>query len=225
MASTDGALDRRSRVESVPRQVHRALVLERVSSGGNLAPRTRRGPAFHATKGPPLSTSSARPNGHRDRLYVDALALPLESQGGEYHHSERIAGCKSFGIWPLAQAAEVCFGTAQWPAERLVPQVSIEFDVADAAAVGPAALELEQAGYGCCTHRARSRGVRRWPGCSHRRARRSGSRTPLCCTTKTHRRRDNQVPSVCRPPGCLVGETRYRFASTAVVQSRGSGAL
>jgi hypothetical protein len=98
-------------------------------------------------KGPPLSTSSARPNGHRDRLYVDALALPLESQGGEYHHSERIAGCKSFGIWPLAQAAEACFGTAQWPAERLVPQVSIEFDVADAAAVGPAALELEQAGY------------------------------------------------------------------------------
>jgi hypothetical protein len=28
-----------------------------------------------------------------------------------------------------------------------VPQVSIEFDVTDAAAVGPAALELPQAGY------------------------------------------------------------------------------
>ena len=28
-----------------------------------------------------------------------------------------------------------------------MPQVSIEFDVADAAAVGPAAGELEQAGY------------------------------------------------------------------------------
>ena len=81
------------------------------------------------------------------KLYVDALGLPLESEGGDYHHSEQIAGCKSFGIWPLAQAAEACFGTAQWPAERLVPQVSIEFDVADAAAVGPAALELEQAGY------------------------------------------------------------------------------
>jgi catechol 2,3-dioxygenase-like lactoylglutathione lyase family enzyme len=81
------------------------------------------------------------------RLFVDALGLPLESQGGDYHHSERIAGCKSFGIWPLAQAAEACFGTPQWPAGRPVPQISIEFDVPDAAAVGPAATELEQAGY------------------------------------------------------------------------------
>ena len=81
------------------------------------------------------------------KLYVDALGLPLDSDGGDYHHSEQIAGCKSFGIWPLAQAAEACFGTPQWPAERPVPQVSIEFDVADAAAVGPAARELQQAGY------------------------------------------------------------------------------
>ena len=33
------------------------------------------------------------------KLYVDALRLPLESKGGEYHHSEQLAGCKSFGIW------------------------------------------------------------------------------------------------------------------------------
>ena len=81
------------------------------------------------------------------KLYVDALGLPLESQSGGYHHSEQIAACKSFGIWPLTQAAEACFGTPQWPAGRPVPQVSIEFDVADAAAVGPAARQLEQAGY------------------------------------------------------------------------------
>jgi catechol 2,3-dioxygenase-like lactoylglutathione lyase family enzyme len=80
-------------------------------------------------------------------LYVDALGLPLEGEGDGYYHSERIAGCKSFGIWPLSQAAEACFGTDQWPAERTVPQVSIEFDVADPAAVGPAARELEQAGH------------------------------------------------------------------------------
>ncbi len=79
------------------------------------------------------------------KLYVDALALPLS--GGDYLHSERVAGCKSFGIWPLSQAAEACFGTPQWPAERTVPQVSIEFDVADAAAVGLAAQELKQDGY------------------------------------------------------------------------------
>jgi catechol 2,3-dioxygenase-like lactoylglutathione lyase family enzyme len=78
------------------------------------------------------------------KLYVDTLGLPLESHGDDYHHSEHIAGCKSFGIWPLSQAAEACFGTSQWPAERPLPQVSIEFDVADAAAVTPAARELEQ---------------------------------------------------------------------------------
>jgi len=80
-------------------------------------------------------------------LYVRALGLPLEGEGNGYHHSERIAGCKSFGIWPLSQAAQACFGTPEWPAERPVPQVSIEFDVADAGAVGTAARELEQAGY------------------------------------------------------------------------------
>jgi catechol 2,3-dioxygenase-like lactoylglutathione lyase family enzyme len=81
------------------------------------------------------------------RLYVEALGLPLEGQGDGYRHSETIGGCKSFGIWPLTQAAEACFGTAQWPAERPVPQISIEFDVADAAAVGKAAQELQQTGY------------------------------------------------------------------------------
>ena len=80
-------------------------------------------------------------------LYVGALGLPLEGRGEGYYHSEQVAGCKSFGIWPLSQAAEACFGSAEWPAERPVPQVSIEFDVGDATAVGPAAQELEQAGY------------------------------------------------------------------------------
>jgi catechol 2,3-dioxygenase-like lactoylglutathione lyase family enzyme len=82
------------------------------------------------------------------KLYVDTLGLPLESgAGGEYHHSEEIDGCKHFGVWPLSQAAEACFGTTQWPAERPVPQVSIEFDVANASKVGAAAQELQQAGY------------------------------------------------------------------------------
>ncbi|MHB8452302.1 MAG: VOC family protein [Mycobacteriales bacterium] len=80
-------------------------------------------------------------------LYVEALGLPLQGEHDRYCHSEQIAGCKSFGIWPLSQAARARFGTDQWPAERPVPQVSIEFDVADAAAVVPAARELEQAGY------------------------------------------------------------------------------
>jgi catechol 2,3-dioxygenase-like lactoylglutathione lyase family enzyme len=81
------------------------------------------------------------------KLYVDDLGLPLEGDGGDYRHSEQIAGCKSFGIWPLSQAAEACFGTSRWPDARPVPQVSIEFDVEDAAAVGRAAQELEQSGH------------------------------------------------------------------------------
>ena len=82
------------------------------------------------------------------KLYVDTLGLPLEGVGSDgYHHSEQIRGCKSFGVWPLSQAAEACFGTAEWPADRPVPQASIEFDVADAEAVSAAADELEQAGH------------------------------------------------------------------------------
>jgi catechol 2,3-dioxygenase-like lactoylglutathione lyase family enzyme len=81
------------------------------------------------------------------KLYVDTLGLPLDGDAGDYQHSEQIDGCKSFGVWPLSQAAEACFGTPEWPAGRPVPQVSIEFDVGDAAAVIPAVQELEQAGF------------------------------------------------------------------------------
>jgi catechol 2,3-dioxygenase-like lactoylglutathione lyase family enzyme len=93
-----------------------------------------------------VAVITPHPSASRD-FYVGALGLPLEGQDSGYRHSEQIAGCKSFGIWPLSQAAEACFGTPDWPAERPVPQVSIEFDVGDAAAVGPAVQELEQLGY------------------------------------------------------------------------------
>jgi catechol 2,3-dioxygenase-like lactoylglutathione lyase family enzyme len=86
------------------------------------------------------------PQSHR--LYVDTLGLPLASQSGdEYLHSEQLPGCKHFGVWPLSQAAQACFGTEQWPADLPVPQASVEFDVADAAAVQAAADELAAAGY------------------------------------------------------------------------------
>ncbi len=80
------------------------------------------------------------------RLYVDAIGLPLEGQE-DYIHSETIDGSKSFGVWPLAEAAHACFGTSEWPAERTVPQASIEFEVADAEAVSAAGAELQAAGY------------------------------------------------------------------------------
>jgi catechol 2,3-dioxygenase-like lactoylglutathione lyase family enzyme len=81
-------------------------------------------------------------------LYVDALHLPLESDtGGEYFHSERIEGSKHFGVWPLAQAAQACFGTDVWPADQPVPQASIEFEVQDPDAVAAAADELRERGF------------------------------------------------------------------------------
>jgi catechol 2,3-dioxygenase-like lactoylglutathione lyase family enzyme len=81
-------------------------------------------------------------------LYVDALGLPLEaSAGGDYFHSERIGGSKHFGVWPLRDAAKACFGRDEWPADRPVPQVSIEFEVEDAGAVAKAADELEARGF------------------------------------------------------------------------------
>jgi catechol 2,3-dioxygenase-like lactoylglutathione lyase family enzyme len=79
------------------------------------------------------------------RLYVETLGLPLE--GGEYFRSEHLAGVKHFGVWPLPQAAKACFGEKQWPAHLPVPQVSIEFEVADRAAVDDASAELAGAGY------------------------------------------------------------------------------
>jgi catechol 2,3-dioxygenase-like lactoylglutathione lyase family enzyme len=82
------------------------------------------------------------------RLYVDALGLPLGNEnGGEYVWTDRLEGVKHFGVWPLSQAAEACFGTSEWPSGRAVPQVSIEFEVADAASVQAAADELEAAGH------------------------------------------------------------------------------
>jgi catechol 2,3-dioxygenase-like lactoylglutathione lyase family enzyme len=80
-------------------------------------------------------------------LFVDALGLPLERMGGEYFASEHIAGSKHFGVWPLAEAATACFGTPEWPADRPVPQVSIEFELRDGDAVADGAAELERAGF------------------------------------------------------------------------------
>ena len=83
------------------------------------------------------------------KLYLGTLGLPLEGAESEpsYIHTESLDGAKHFGVWPLEQAAEACFGTKTWPEETPIPQASIEFEVADAPAVGPAAEELRAAGY------------------------------------------------------------------------------
>ena len=81
------------------------------------------------------------------RLFIDALGLPLEGEGDGYHSSGSIAGSKHFGVWPLSEAAQACFGVAEWPADHVVPQASIEFEVEDADAVAAAGEELQRAGF------------------------------------------------------------------------------
>jgi catechol 2,3-dioxygenase-like lactoylglutathione lyase family enzyme len=93
-----------------------------------------------------MAVVAADPSQSR-KLFMDALGLPLEGEGDGYYSSGRIPGSKHFGVWPLSEAAEACFGTPVWPAGRVVPQASIEFEVADADAVEAAGGELERAGY------------------------------------------------------------------------------
>jgi catechol 2,3-dioxygenase-like lactoylglutathione lyase family enzyme len=76
------------------------------------------------------------------RLYMDALGLPLKQLDGDYFASEEIGGCKHFGVWPLTQAAQACFGTPDWPDDRPVPQACVEFEVESVDAVQAAADEL-----------------------------------------------------------------------------------
>jgi len=77
------------------------------------------------------------------KLYVDTFGLDLEDTDG-YLHSEKVEGVRHFGLWPLEQAAEACFGTKEWPADIPRPQASVEFEVED---VADAAKELEDRGY------------------------------------------------------------------------------
>ena len=76
-------------------------------------------------------------------LYIRDLGLPMDP-GADYPHTDAIDGVKHFGLWPLAQAAQSCFGTSEWPADVPIPQATIEFEVEDVAA---AAAELESRGH------------------------------------------------------------------------------
>lgn len=65
-------------------------------------------------------------------FYCQALGLPLKPMPGNeaYLLSEQdaIGGVKHFALWPLAQAAQSCFGQDQWPETEPVPQAWIEFE-------------------------------------------------------------------------------------------------
>ena len=112
-------------------------------------PRTR--PLFIGAVG--LITSSLAEG---RALYVDAMDLPLrQPEGHGFLHSTRLGGGRYFGVWPLSEAARSCFGTDRWPSDRPVPQMFIEFEMANAARVSSAASELESKGY-TLLHRPRT---------------------------------------------------------------------
>src|ERR671930_543854 len=82
------------------------------------------------------------------KLFIDALGLPLKRhEGDDYYFSEDVAGARHFGVWPLSQAAQACFGNPAWPEDRAVPQACIEFEVEGLDAVAAAADELKAKGY------------------------------------------------------------------------------
>ena len=76
-------------------------------------------------------------------FYRDALGLPLKVVSGEYLAVDGFDGSKHLGVWPLADAAQSCFGTDTWPAHIPSPQATIEFEVAD---VDSAVAELKDKG-------------------------------------------------------------------------------
>lgn len=82
-------------------------------------------------------------------FYRDALGLSFEGEAGDYVFTHNLEGTKHFGLWPISEAAQACFGTTEWPAEIPAPQASIEFEVAD---VAVAADELSDQGYRLIHH-------------------------------------------------------------------------
>jgi catechol 2,3-dioxygenase-like lactoylglutathione lyase family enzyme len=81
------------------------------------------------------------------RLYMDALGLPLERLADDYYASEKIGGSNHFGVWPLTEAAQACFGKPDWPGDVTVPQVSIEFEFDSLDEIAAATEELEAKGH------------------------------------------------------------------------------
>lgn len=80
-------------------------------------------------------------------FYRDGVGLTFEGGQGDYVFTDHLGGVKHLGLWPLADAAEACFGAPDWPAGVPVPQASIEFEVATPGEVASAAAELVEHGH------------------------------------------------------------------------------
>jgi catechol 2,3-dioxygenase-like lactoylglutathione lyase family enzyme len=77
-------------------------------------------------------------------FYRESLGLSFTEEADRYYHTEDLKGVKHFALWPLAQAAESCFGVNEWPTHLPTPTSWLEFDVED---VAEASDELKAKGY------------------------------------------------------------------------------
>jgi predicted enzyme related to lactoylglutathione lyase len=78
------------------------------------------------------------------KFYSETLGISFEEDASGYMYTAGLDGVKHFALWPLAQAAESCFDTDEWPDDVPVPQAWIEFDVED---IENATDELKLQGY------------------------------------------------------------------------------
>ena len=78
------------------------------------------------------------------KFYSKALGMRFKEDADGYLYTGGLDGAKHFALWPLAQAAESCFGTMTWPSDVPVPSAWIEFDVEN---IEEASRELEERGY------------------------------------------------------------------------------
>ena len=98
-------------------------------------------PAFVAGFGPIVADPAA------GRAFWDgALGIALHEIAPDYYGTDDLEGVRAFALWPLAEAAEACFGAPAWPPDLPVPQAWIEFDLDLPEAVGAAVAELRAAG-------------------------------------------------------------------------------
>lgn len=77
-------------------------------------------------------------------LYAGSLGIPFKEDSTGYLHIGDLEGAKHFALWPLAQAAQSCFGVEFWPDTIPTPQAWLEFEVED---VQQATADLESHGH------------------------------------------------------------------------------
>ena len=88
-----------------------------------------------------------REAGAAQAFWRDGLGIAFEEAAPGYFTNDELDGVKAFAMWPLSQAAEATFGTAEWPADVPTPQAWIELDVESAEAVAAAIEELAAGGH------------------------------------------------------------------------------